>query len=364
MDTTQTHYLTFDPEAIYREMLETYIENGGDILYPGDEKEILLRTVQSLIVQGFAGVDNALRMATLRYAAGDYLDLLGDNRGCSRREAQKAKGTISAAFMRSGITLPAGTRVTADGATFYTVDETITSVAAFVEIIDITAEVAGESGNSLLNGTQMELVGNFPDIRNVKSIQNASGGADIEDDDSYRERIRNFGLLNNTTGPRLQYESRAKAASSEIIDVHAGGGGFIQDGAVYITLLVPEGRYNAIKPLVEAALNAEQVRPLTDIVLVGEAIANDYTLNVQYKAPAGVNIADDVKKAAEEYQKWQDSKIGRAFNPDRLKAALYNLGATMVRWGAGSNFEGGPVEYTEIVEDNCCKGTITVEVIA
>lgn len=39
MDTTQTHYLTFDPEAIYREMLETYIENGGDILYPGDEKE-------------------------------------------------------------------------------------------------------------------------------------------------------------------------------------------------------------------------------------------------------------------------------------------------------------------------------------
>lgn len=360
MDNTELHFLTFDPEEMYREMVEVYVQNGGEVLYPGDEKEMLLRGVQAILVQGFAAVDNAMRMGTLRYASGEYLDLLGENRGCERRQAEKAKGAIFLAFTQSGVTLPAGTRVTADGVTFYTVDETITSVAAMTYVAAITAENAGAAGNSLTEGTQMQLEGSFPDIRSVESAENAAGGSDLEDDESYRERIRNFGLLYNTTGPRLQYESRAKAASGEIMDAAAMTG---LSGGVNIVLLVPEGRFDAIKPLVEEALNDERVRPLTDIVVIGEAIANEYTLNVQYKQEAGSDLSEAVEEAVADYQKWQDGKIGRAFNPDRLMAALYNLGATRVVWGTGSNFEGDPIAYTEILPDNCCKGTITVEVL-
>lgn len=77
MDSSEIHYVTYDPEEIYKEMLYTYIESGGDVLYPGDEKEMLLRAVQSVLTQALAGVDHALRMATLRYATGEYLDLYG-----------------------------------------------------------------------------------------------------------------------------------------------------------------------------------------------------------------------------------------------------------------------------------------------
>ena len=42
---TELHYLTYSPDDIWQEMQQTYIENGGDILYPGDEKEMLLRGV-------------------------------------------------------------------------------------------------------------------------------------------------------------------------------------------------------------------------------------------------------------------------------------------------------------------------------
>ena len=72
---SEIHYLSYDPEEIWKEMILAYIEAGGDILYPGDEKEMLLRGVQSIVTQVFAGVDAALRTDTLRYAVGEYLDI-------------------------------------------------------------------------------------------------------------------------------------------------------------------------------------------------------------------------------------------------------------------------------------------------
>ena len=90
MDNTELHYLTYFPDEIWNRMMENYVEAGGDILYPGDEKEMLLRSVQADIIQVFAGVDNAIRMSTLRYAVGDYLDIIGEQRGCERISASAA----------------------------------------------------------------------------------------------------------------------------------------------------------------------------------------------------------------------------------------------------------------------------------
>ena len=121
MDTTQIHYLSYDPDAIWKEIQAAFVNEGGDILYPGDEKEILLRSVLAVITQVFAGVDNALRMDTLRYAVGDYLDLYGQKRNCERIAASAATATVQIVFKASGLvkTIPAGTAMTADGERFY-----------------------------------------------------------------------------------------------------------------------------------------------------------------------------------------------------------------------------------------------------
>lgn len=95
MDNTELHYLNYDPDAIMNAMLSAYMEAGGDILYPGDEKSMLLSAVQAVITQAFAGVDAALRMGTLRYAEGEYLDVIGETRMCERFEATNAKATIA-----------------------------------------------------------------------------------------------------------------------------------------------------------------------------------------------------------------------------------------------------------------------------
>ena len=40
MDNTELHYLTYDPEEIWDQMMINYVDAGGDILYPGDEKDM------------------------------------------------------------------------------------------------------------------------------------------------------------------------------------------------------------------------------------------------------------------------------------------------------------------------------------
>lgn len=364
MDSSETHYLTYDPDEIYKEMLYAYIENGGDVLYPGDEKEILLRSVQSVIVQSFAGIDNALRMARLRYAVGDYLNLIGEDRFCNRNEARSASATVEIKFMDTGKTgsIAAGTLLTADGEHMYALKEDVTQTGYQQTIrTEVEAQSAGSAGNGLLSGTQMQFLIPQSAVESVFCVEDASGGQDREDDDSYRERIRTFGLANITTGPKARYEADAKSVTSEIIDASAVNLGAGKVGIVL--LLASESGADAIIKNVGKALSADSSRPLTDNVIVYQATEIPYTLNVLYRAESGSEIASAIANVVADYQKWQDNTIGRAFNPDRLMAAIYQAGATRVIWGDGSKFNGGDVAYAEIDPDAHCKGTISLGVI-
>lgn len=364
MDTSGIHYLTYDPEKIFKEMQYAFIENGGDVLYPGDEKEILLRAVQSIMVQAFAGVDNALRMATLHYAVGDYLDIYGQNRGCNRIQAQAARAMVEIKFRATGTAgvIAAGTAVTADGEHLYSLDEDVAQTGYQQTIcVKVTAFDMGSSGNGLLAHTQMQFLIPQDAVESVFCVKDAEGGQEREDDETYRDRIRSFGLTNITTGPKVQYEAAAKDVTSEIMDARAVNLGA---GKVGIALLLASDTgAAAIIHNVEEAVNSTKVRPLTDNVSVYRAAEISYTLNVMYKAESGNGIASAVAAAVTDYQKWQDGTIGRAFNPDRLMAACYQAGASRVIWGEGSNFNGGEVAYTEIDENAHCKGTISLGVI-
>lgn len=365
MDNTETHYLSYDPDEILKEMIDAYAEAGGGPLWPGDEKEMLLQSVLSVIVQAFAGVDNALRMATLRYAVGDYLDIYGEKRNCVRISATKATAVIRVTTIATGSAnvIPAGTAVTQDGETLYLTDNDITlSGGAQSLLANVTAEKEGSVGNGLLAGAQMQFLVEFPGVTTVVCETSAAGGLDEEEDDYYRERIRMYGLTTVTTGPADQYNSVAMAVSSVILDAHAKnlGGGSV---GVYL-LLSDDDEAEAIINAVQVALSPDTVRPLNDSVTVALATKKEYTLNVQYSGDAEyANLDAKVAEAVEEYQKWQDEKIGRAFNPDRLKALMYQAGCIRVIFAEGSEFDGGDAEYTEITDTQVCSGTISTEVI-
>ena len=365
MDNTELHYVTYDPDAIWDEMMIAYVEAGGDILYPGDEKEMLLRSVLADIVQVFAGVDNGLRMQTLRYAVGEYLDVLGEQRSCERIQAAAATATVTITTNATGQgdTLEAGTAMTADGEVFYMLADDLT-ITGYAQTLTATvvADRTGSVGNGLLAGTQMQLQNAHAGINSIVAATDAAGGQEAEEDDAYRERIRQHGLSAVTTGPAAQYEAAAKAVSSLIVDakaVNAGAGAV----GIYLILATQEGAA-ALLAAVAEALNAKDVRPLTDTVTVYQATDVTYTLNVQYLSDNSSAVTQAIAEAVTDYQDWQDSAIGQAFNPDRLMAALYQAGATRVIWGEGSEFDGGAVEYTAISQSSRCKGTITLTALS
>lgn len=360
----EIHYLAYDPEEIWKEMNVAYIEAGGDILYPGDEKEMLLRGVQSIVTQVFAGVDAALRMDTLRYAVGEYLDIYGEKRNCIRIPSEAATCTVEIKFKASGTakTLSAGTALTADGERLYLLADDVEQTGYEQTIsAEVVCRDTGGIGNGLLAGTQMQFMVPNPAVISVYAMRDASGGQDEEDDDTYRERIRTFGLINTTTGPQAQYESAAMDVTSEILDARALNNGAGKVG-VYLLLASDTGAA-AILESVKTALNAQSVRPLTDTVEVYRATKISYALNVKYAQEAGSNIASAIAEAVQEYQKWQDKTIGRAFNPDKLMAMCYQAGAIRVAWGDGSHFNSESVTYTEIAENAHCQGTITMAVM-
>lgn len=366
MDNSELHYMTYDPDEIWHEMHVAYVNSGGDILYPGDEKEMLLRSVQAILVQAFAGVDNALRMATLRYAIGDYLDLYGQRRDCYRIKAIAAEGEVEITFGETGKpkTIKAGTGITADGIMLYELmDDIIYSGSAQTVRVGIVCSETGSGGNGLREGTQMQFASTEESVRKIVVTKSASGGMEAEDDETYRARIQEYGLGNVTTGPSGQYESKSRGVSGEIIDAHAKR---TADGEVGIYLiLAPKADAEAIKASVLAAVNPNGVRPLTDKVNVYEAEKITYTLKAEYSVDdaSATDVAAAADQAVKDYQAWQDHTIGRAFNPDRLIAMLYQAGASRVRWGAESKFNGGAVQYTEINDDQCCSGSIETAVI-
>lgn len=364
MDNTELHYLTYSKDEIWEQMMLNYVAAGGDILYPGDEKEMLLCGVLSDIVHVFAGVDNALRMQTLRYAVGDYLDVLGEQRSCPRIEATKAKAAVTITTIPTGKTdkLSAGTTMTADGEQFYALLEDF-DLTGYRQTANVTVEAvrAGSAGNGLLAGTQMQLTITNAAVLSLVVATDAIGGNEREEDETYRERIREYGFVSMSTGPARQYEAVAKAVSSEILDAKALNLGAGSVG-VYLILESDTGAA-AIIQAVEQALSARDTRPLTDTVSVQLAGTKTYTLNVLYEADSGVPFSQ-LQSAISSYQQWQDETVGQVFDPYRLMALLYQAGATRVQWGAGSEFgDGGAIDRTEIRPSERCKGTITLSAI-
>lgn len=361
---TETHYIECDANELWEEMLDAYDKAGGDVLYSGDEKEMLLRAVQAIAISVLTKCDNALRMDTLDNAVRKFLDLYGSKRNCTRIQATAARATARIVFSATGYaqTIPAGTELTADGVVLYHLTEAIEQTG-ISQTIDTTIECSqvGAIGNGLISGSQMQFINSNEAVYSIYTTTDAEGGQDEETDDVYRERIRLYGLATVTTGPSAVYESAALAVSSQILDAKALKD---DDGEVGIYLILEEGASSAaLIASVLAALSAIDVRPLTDNVTAQLASEVEYTLHCKVWYPGSMNLATAISAAKDDYQTWQDNTVGRAFNPDKLTAALYTLGAERVQYQAGDGIDGAGATYTEIGAREHCVGTISLELV-
>lgn len=356
-------YVACDPDALWATAIDLYMENGGSILYPGDEKEMLLRTFVAMMAQGLAAANEGIKMRTLRFSVEEYLDVVGESAFCDRILAKAATGEATIRFNQSGVnkTIPAGEQMTADGVKYYKTKADIVQTGfAQTVVAEIECTEYGSAGNGLTVGTEMQMAKNNPAIASIIVSGAAIGGNDTEDDETYRERIRTNGGSAVTTGTTIQYRADALAASSDVIDAKPVKNA---DSTVTVYLLLKEeADEESVITTVLNALNPENRRPLTDSVSAEIAEALSYTLKLSYTLPetATADVAQAVAACVGEYTDWQENRIARAFNPYYLVSAMYTAGATMVTIDADSTFDGGQAVYTAIAENQRCKGTVSI----
>lgn len=421
-------FVPYDSEQIHRRVIELLEAGIGETLAQGDERRIFAESALSpVVVAVFSAVNDGCRQKLVRYARGEYLDALGETWGVYRDAGDTAKTTlrfgISAAMDRV-VVIPQGTRVTSDFERFFeTTEEVQIDVGQTSVTVSAVATTVGAASNGIAIGGLNVIVdtSNVPYINSVTNTTVTAGGADIEDDESYRLRIvassdawtsagtaaayRYFAISadpDNVGDALVRNEKTPTSRQADILthssqkyvivgvaadvdtstlvvyphgsttpavldtdyelDTDASGallahlltGTFTGSdvtleyvanvaGGVVVTIIGKDGEIPTQDTIdkVEAALNAPDVKPLTDHVTVTTPSTHPFGINLTYYTTAAdeqacVETVEGEGGAIDRYIKWQQSSLDRDVNPDYLRKLILApdwegaVGATMV----------------------------------
>ena len=311
---------------------------GKDIVLDRAEPmSLILYALSVQVYQALLYVDKTGKQDLLKYSYGEYLDNLAAMKGIAREKAKPARVMIR--FTLSGIRpstveIPAGTRVT-DGEIYFQT-ESYAAIPAGNTSADVAAEcmTSGTSGNDLGIGELNVLVDPVPYVAKVSNTEPTSGGADIEDDDTLKDRIYIAPSKYSVAGPEESYRYWVKTYNSNISDVLIYSDDPVD---VIIEFIMNNGELPSESMIlgVQKFLADEQIRPLTDRLTVKAPDTVDYKVNVKYFVnKSDLKKVDTIKAAVEaavdDYVAWQRSKIGRDINPSQLIQQMVSAGAKRV----------------------------------
>ena len=333
-------FVTTDTDTIKSNIITAGEGYLGRKLAPADPLRLFLEGLASIIIEQRALIDHMARMNMLAYATGVYLDVLGDIVGTKRLSASSAATTVRftlSASQPGAVIIPAGTRVTPDGTLMFNVKNT-TQIPPGSTTLDVEAVCAttGESGNGFLPGEIKTLVDPIAYVASVQNISTSVGGADTEDDESYRQRIADAPGQFSVAGPDDAYIYWAKTAHVSITDV-AVESPEGHEGEVHIYVLTKGGTpaSQEILSAVNATCNDKKIRPLTDRVFVKAPSTVSYNVQGVYyidiaDASRSTDIQAAITAAVADYVAWQKEKLGRDINPSELIHKIIAAGAKRV----------------------------------
>ena len=319
-------FVDADKEKIEAAVIGEYESITGRTLARGDPVRLFLLTIANIIILQMNAINETGKQNLLRYAKGDNLDHLGAFMGVERTPAAAAMTTMRIRLSTArdvSTVIPEGTRFTAGDNVFFAFTADVLIPAGETEGSgEALCQQTGPAGNGYGIGTLTTLVDPVPYVAAVENTTVSEGGADEQDDDSYREDIHIAPESFSVAGPAGAYEYFAKRASALITDVSVTSP---SPGEVEVRLL----------DAVEDVLSADDVRPLTDHVKVLAPEKKEYAVKFTYyisrdNQAKAETIRQAVETAAEEFIAWQKEKLGRDINPSELIARIIRAGAKRV----------------------------------
>ena len=337
------NFVNKDVETLLSEMVseyeEAYFNATGErkTLADGDPIRIWIYAQALRLYGAYQLIDYSAKQNLLKYSSGNILDHLGARVGVIRLPASAAvatqKFTLSS-VRPNPVAIPLGTRVSAGNVFFATLEYAEIPAGELSIETEVRCLDPGTIGNGFAPGEINTLVDPIPFVESTENIDTSQGGADVEDDNSLRERIFLRPESFSTAGPRQAYIYFVKEFSSNIADVNVVSP---SPGVVDIRFILQNGELpdSAIINGVLDYLSADIRRPLTDNVTANAPDVVNYDIDLTYYIKSSdssftSNIQAAVNQAVAEYVLWQKTKIGRDINPSELICRILSAGAKRV----------------------------------
>jgi len=331
MSLPDPNFISRDASVITQEWIALYEQKTGKTLQPAQIERILIDVGVYRENLLRIGIQEAAKQNLVNFATYPMLDYLGELVGVYRIAAKASKTTIKfnlAEVQNFNVLIPANTQIESkDGKViFETLKDSLVPAGSLYIETESEAETEGIIGNGYLAGEIKNLITPLPYIESAENTTISSGGADIEDDDSLRERIKQAPEKFSNAGSKGAYKYWTATAHQDIIDVAVLNP---TAGVVKVYPLTKLGNPTTeILSLVENILTDEEIRPLTDQVIVEPPEKIDFTIQVSvtlYNFADADSVTAEINSKLDEYIKNLKSKLGKDIVPTQIIALLNSI---------------------------------------
>ncbi|MGL5639863.1 MAG: baseplate J/gp47 family protein [Cetobacterium sp.] len=332
------NFVDYDPLEIRKNYEQAYSEIVGGVITKGDPMSDFLDYITFITSLIYSKIDYTGKMNLLRFAEAEYLDALGEVVGEVREPAQKALTTIKYKFSKafqSVFIIPKGHKTSASGIYFETISAAQLPIGATEIDIKCECSTAGEIGNGFNVGEITTIVDPLSYLQNVSNITATQGGAEEEEDETFKEKIRTNPTARSVAGPASSYVYHTKKSHQDVTDVHVvseKGSGIVKVYPLLKDGVIPG---DDILGTIKQNLENKEIKPLTDQVETLAPEVVEYDIGIKYfiiddTTTDEENLKTTIEKSIDDYISWQHSILGRDISPDNLIRLVMNAGAKRV----------------------------------
>ena len=327
----EPNFIDRDPDIITKEWIEKFEEKSGKVLQPAQIERLMIdvgayrETVLRMEIQETA------KKNLLSYAPLDILKHIGEPLGVEQLVASCSVTTLKFSLENAldfDFTIQKGTEVeTKDGLfVFQTNQDVIIYAGSKDATVKATCETAGAASNNYILGSINNLITPLSYISKVENTTISSGGADDEEADNLRDRIRQAPEKFSNAGSRGAYRYHTLSAHQSIIDVAITS---TSPGVVNIYPLTDDGNPSQeVLEIVLKYLSDDKIRPLTDYVQVLSPVKHDFNIRATiylYKDADETSVLTTINSKLAEYKNQLSAKLGKSVIKTQIISILNSV---------------------------------------